>query len=157
MYLLRLPQLRRGRRELVELFEPGDVGGSGVSRRFLDGERFQRTADGDRVLELALAEVCHVGGRVGLFRDVPLEFELDQRFADRRLTDAQRVGELPLDEPLARLERAVKNGFANPVGDEMTGGLRVEFFRGNGHVRVCWTRGRIPAQYNVAGLIIVHR
>ena len=129
MYFLRLPQLRRGRRELVELFEPGDVGGSGVPRRFLDGEGFQRTADGDRVLELPLTEVRHVGGRVGLLRDVPLELELDQRFADGRLTDAERVGQLPLDQPLARLERAVENGFANPVCDEMAGGLGVEFLR----------------------------
>ena len=55
--LLRFPRLRRSRRERVELFEPGEVGGSGVPRRFLDGEGFERTADDDRVLELALAEV----------------------------------------------------------------------------------------------------
>ena len=129
MYLLLFPQLRRSRRELVELFEPCDVGGRGVPRCFLDGEGFQRTADRDRVLELALTEVCHVGGRVGLLRDVALELELDQRFADRRLAHAERVGQLPLDEPLARLERAIENGFANPVGDQMAGGLGVEFFR----------------------------
>ena len=122
---LRLAGLRRGGGERVEFLEPRDICGRGVPRRFFDGEGFERAPDGDRVLEVALAEVCHVGRRVGLLRDVSFELELDQRFANRRLTDAERVGQLALDEPLARLERAIEDRLPDAVRDEMAGGLRV--------------------------------
>src|SRR5215510_12612641 len=93
-------------RDAAQVF---DVFGRHVLFCPLDGQRFQLRAQAEDLLHLAPFQFGDRRALVGDFLHVPLMFQLDQRLAYQRDAGAQLLGDLALDDRLARLNDPAQN------------------------------------------------